>query len=291
MMPVVIAGNAIWRLSVRRMLSGETINNKGSRRAPIWHDEVEVARELARVQNRVRGANRSSWPISGSDRVNFGGRETVLAALFHDKSREIVPARLATSRKMIDLAHAALGRLSPTPGHLEQSVRQVGRRSWTANLVFDNGENIPLRGCGHYRLDEILAETAVKPRGADDHMSRIGGAHALFSRELAHPIDAERTWLCVFDIWSFSSAIEYIVGRDLDYGGSDAGRCSRDLRRTFGVDRHGKIRLILRQVDSRKSGGVDYDVRSNGLDCIGCAAPHGEIESRSSYRHDFYVTL
>ena len=152
-----------------------------------------------------------------------------------------------------------------------RSAVNVGCRRWSD----DHAQRPLLARAGDHPLDEVaaLAGAAVQPveaGGADDQRPLAVGERGVLAGELGQRVDRARRRQVCLGVGLLASAVEHVVGRDVD----EPRHAPRKLADGLDVHLPGAVRLALADVDVVKRGAVEHDV---GLDLA-------EARSTASHR-------
>ena len=148
-----------------------------------------------------------------------------------------------------------------------------------ADLVGDHAERLTLDGEAHHRLQEIGAVNAVDPGGAQDRVSRVGGAHRGLAVGLGATVDAERCDRIVLGVGAAPAAVEDVIGREMEDGHAGCRRvASASTRGPATLPRCGGVRLALGPVDGGKTGAIDHQARPPRGDHGGRGAGIGDVD-------------
>ena len=169
----------------------------------------------------------------------------VEAGLLEDRLGEVGPGRVAVGGDVVDAVRQEQD-LTRRGGE----VADVGRRP---PLVVDDRDLVPLLAEPQHRTHEVVAGRAEEPRGADDPrpLARRG-----LAVELRPPVGGLRVRPVRLDVRLRASAVEDVVGREVDERRAESG----DVRRPADVDGGGALRVRLGAVDVRPGSGVKDDV-------------------------------
>lgn len=232
---------------------------------PIRDGDAEGLLDLCLVENAERRTGNRTGELAAVAGLNVAGG---LAAVLLDHLREVIPAADALVAVMVDaLVHAAV--LCVIVYDCEDCTRKVPRVGGGADLVEDNLQ-LRLRGGEiQHGPAEVLAELAVEPGGADDHMGAAILEDALLAMELREAVHAGGSPLLVFTAWSVVWFLaEHIVGADVDEESVPRmdGLCQ--IRGSVGVELLRQGEVAFSRIDVGECGAVDDHVNAVLLNCI-----------------------
>ena len=133
-----------------------------------------------------------------------------------------------------------------------------------AQLVGDDADLLARLGKPQHGADEIRAEGAMDPGGAQDHAVLRARRDQKLALEFRSAIGACRAGRVVLAIGPIEPPVEDIIGREMNEGNAKPRRRLGDMAGAVRIDAHRQIRLGFRLVDRRIGGGVDDRVRARG---------------------------
>ena len=208
-------------------------------------------------------------------------------------------AKIASAKS----AHVAVGRarhmknppelrccwsFEQSPGHHENAVSDVKRIGRRAELVGHHGNFRALVRQRQHGADEVLPKRAVDPGGAENDVVGLSRRDCPLTGQLASPVDVHRIDRIAFDVRTIESAVENIVGRQLNDRYFQARSGGGDRLGPAMVDGEGKLGLRFREIHSGERGGVDHEVGLKDREsCRNCLRAR-KIDIRTRERQDFH---
>ena len=152
-------------------------------------------------------------------------------------------------------------------GHSE--VTGVGRRAY---LVKNDTQFRFLLAQTNHRLDEVVSKSGVKPCGADNHRILTSVLYGLLAGQLGATIDTVGTDGISLNVRCVVSAVEHVVGGDLNHPTATLLYGCGQIARSHMVQQVAQFRILLGLVDSGVGGTIDdavdavlLDIRLYGL--------------------------
>src|SRR5690606_5609268 len=99
------------------------------------------------------------------------------------------PRRLSSSGTMINSGEPRAGLFEPMRNNREDGISEIERRRRITLPVVDHSETIAHLSEAEDRSDEVVAEGAVKPCGAQNDVTRVLGADTVFAGKLGLAIN------------------------------------------------------------------------------------------------------
>ena len=199
------------------------------------------------VQHAVSRSLSRCGIFSGVQRLDVTGGDAGNAV---NGLGEVVPARDSLVGEVIDARHDAL----VDDGHDGQC--QVVRVGGCAYLVEDYAQLLFLLPQSQHRLDEVVAESRVEPRRADDDMFWTCLRHGHLTSQLGGAIHAVGAGCVAFGVGRVLRAIEYIVGADLHHPSIALGHGNSQVSWRLGVESRCQSLVALGLVHCRVGGAV-----------------------------------
>lgn len=218
----------------------------------MWDGEVEVALDAFFAQNAVVGTGRGGGVGGGGNGVDAAAE----AGFFYDGAGKVVPRGDAFVGVVVDafLPGGDLGQDG------DDGLRKISGKGGRADLIRYDVEGLSFRAEPPHGGDEVAAAGGVEPGGADDD----GGGGFFQSGALAGsfglPVDGEGGGGIARFVGAMPSAVEDVVGGDVDEGGAGGG----EVAGRFAVEASGFFRFLFRPIDGGVGGAVD-DVRDAPL--------------------------
>ena len=180
-------------------------------------------REAARAWRSRAASWPGAAPASGTRPSRSAARGRRAAHAERDRAKiaaansaQVVVAR---ARHVEDAAQAPLaGSLEQVAAHRDDAVGDVERARRRAVLIRHDRDLVAVARQAQHRFDEILAERAVDPGGAqDDVVAQLPRATACSPASLVAPVDPERPDRIVLAVGAGHGAVEDVIGRDMDH--------------------------------------------------------------------------